>query len=317
MSNIIKPPTSQEALLKPEPKTQEDIYARVTNKILADLEKGDLTWRQPWNSEHYFGQVTFPLRWNNIPYTGINTIMLWATAAEKSYILPHWMTFNQALELKGSVAKGEKGTQIVFADKLVKQEEDTNGETQIKQIPYLKTYTVFNASQINGLPDHFYEAPKPLPQEPKQRIAELETFFAHTKADIYTGLEATYSPTTDRIQMPPFDSFETVTGYYATLSHELTHWTKHPKRLDRDFGRKRFGDNAYAKEELVAEIGACFLAAQLGFEPMPQEEHAAYIQHWLKELNEDKRFIFSVVSHAQKAVEYVHSLQPAPKFSPV
>jgi antirestriction protein ArdC len=316
MSKIIKSPTFKEASLKAEPKTQDDIYTRVTNKILADLEKGNLTWRQPWNSEHYSGEVTFPLRWNDVPYTGINTIMLWATAAEKSYILPHWMTFKQALELKGSIVKGEKGTQIVYADKMVKQEEDKNGETQIKQIPFLKTYTVFNASQINGLPDQFYDVRKPAIKEPKQRNSELEEFFANTKADIYTGLEASYRPSTDRIQMPHFDSFETVTGYYATLAHELTHWTKHSTRLDRDFGRKHKIDEAYAKEELVAEIGACFLAAQLGFEPMPEAQHAAYIQHWLKALNEDKRFIFSAVSHAQKAAEYVQGLQPEPKLSP-
>jgi antirestriction protein ArdC len=295
-----------------QPASAPDIYTRVTDKIISDLETGNLTWRQPWNS----GQVTFPLRWNDIPYTGINTIMLWATAAEKSYILPHWMTFNQALELKGSVVKGEKGTQIVYADKIVKQEEDKNGETQIKQIPFLKTYTVFNASQINGLPERFYDVPKPAIKEPKERNAELEEFFANNKADIYTGLEASYRPSTDRIQMPPFESFNTVADYYATLSHELTHWTKHPQRLDRDFSRKSERTDAYAKEELVAEIGACFLAAQLGFEPIPKVQHAAYIQHWLNALKEDKRFIFSVVSHAQKAVEYIYTLQTVTRLIP-
>ena len=111
--------------------------------------------------------------------------------------------------------------------------------------------------------------------------------------------------------MPPFESFESATSYYSVLAHELTHWTKHPKRLDRDFGRKRFGDEGYAKEELVAELGACFLAADLGFEPMPAEHHAAYIQNWLEALQNDKRFIFSAASHAQKAVEHVWSLQCA------
>lgn len=285
-----------------------DVYARITAKIIMDMEQGNLTWRKPWNSEHLAGFVTRPLRWNNIPYTGINTIVLWATAAEKGYIQPHWMTFKQAVDLKGAVCKGEKGTQIVYADNIVKQKEDDNGQEQTYKIPYLKTYTVFNASQIEGLPDHYYQKPEPKQSNDQERIAELEEFFARTKADIYTATQASYSQATDRIQMPPFESFATVLDFYATLAHETVHWTKHPKRLDRDFGRKRFGDEGYAKEELTAELGACFLAADLGFAPRSQEQSAAYIQSWLKALNEDKRLIFTAASHAQKAVEYLHQL---------
>jgi len=288
--------------------SSDDIYARITAKIIMDLEQGSLTWRKPWNSEHLANQVMRPLRWNNIPYTGINTIMLWATAAEKGYTLPHWMTFKQAIDLKAAVRKGEKGTQIVYADTFIRNEEDENGEDQVRKIPYLKTYSVFNADQIDGLPDHFYQKPEPVTTDRKQRITELEMFFAQTKAEIYTGTEASYLQSTDRIQMPPFESFHTVTGYYSTLAHELCHWTKHPKRLDRDFGRKRFGDEGYAKEELVAELGSCFLSADLGLQLMPASEHAAYIQSWLKVLKDDKRFIFSAASHAQKAIEYIHTL---------
>lgn len=285
-----------------------DVYTRVTARIIMDLEQGNLTWRKPWNSDHLAGLVCRPLRWNNISYTGINTIVLWATAAEKGYILPHWMTFKQAIDLKAAVCKGEKGTQIVYADSIVKQKEDDNGEEQTYKIPYLKTYTVFNASQIDGLPDHFYQKPQPEQLNDKQRITELEKFFTKTKADIYTGTLASYSQTTDRIQMPPFESFETTLDYYATLAHEVCHWTKHPKRLDRDFGRKRFGDEGYAKEELVGELGACFLAADLGFAPKSLEQSSAYIQFWLKALKDDKRLIFNAASHAQKAVEYLHGI---------
>jgi antirestriction protein ArdC len=285
--------------------SQNDIYARVTNKILSDLEKGNLTWRKPWNSDHLAGQVMLPLRWNNIPYTGINTIMLWGTAAEKEYQLPHWMTFDQAIKLKANVRKGEKGTQVVYADKLIKEEEK-DGETKINKIPYLKCYSVFNASQIDGLPEIFYQLPEVKSGSLLERNAELEQFFAQTKAEIYTGSRASYNQTDDKIQMPPFESFESVAAYYATLAHELTHWTKHPRRLDRDFGRKKYGDEGYAKEELVAELGGCFLAASLGFEPIPEEQHAAYIQSWLKVLKDDKRFIFSAASQGQRAVEYLH-----------
>ncbi|MCF2502737.1 hypothetical protein L0663_05065 [Dyadobacter sp. CY107] len=134
---------------------------------------------------------------------------------------------------------------------------------------------------------------------------------------MYTGNQASYNQTNDKIQMPPFESFESISAYYAILGHEITHWTKHPKRLDRDFGRKKFGDEGYAKEELVAELGACLMAASLGFEPIPEEQHAAYIQSWMKELQNDKRFIFSAAAHAQRAVEYIQSFQMAKNCIPV
>ncbi|WP_375444360.1 zincin-like metallopeptidase domain-containing protein [uncultured Fibrella sp.] len=127
------------------------------------------------------------------------------------------------------------------------------------------------------MPESFHPVPTPTVVDTKHRNAELDAFFKQTKADIYTGTQASYSVTTDRVQMPPFKSFETVTDYYAVLSHELTHWTRHPTRLDRDLGRKTYGDSGCAKEELVAELGACFLVADLGFEPMPEKQHAAYI----------------------------------------
>lgn len=295
------------------PNTQPvgDVYNRVTNKILADLEKGELTWRKPWNSEHLAGSITVPKRWNGIPYTGINIIMLWATAAEQGYVLPYWMTFKQAVDLKACVRKGEKGTQVVYADKLVKEEENGKGELEQKHIPYLKAYTVFNVSQIDGLPEKYYETPTIRSEDMPQRIESLEAFFASTKAEIYTGTKAAYNQAADKIQMPPFESFTTPTDYYSTLAHELTHWTKHTSRLNRDFGRKQFGDEGYAKEELVAELGSCFLGATLDFEPMPEEQHAAYIQSWLKVLKDDKRFIFSAASHAQKAVEFLGAPQLA------
>jgi antirestriction protein ArdC len=300
----------KEAKLNAEAQPLKDIYQRITDKILCDLEKGNLTWRKPWNAEHLQGQVKRPLRWNDIPYTGINTLLLWGTASERGFTSPYWMTFKQALELKAAVRKGEKGSLVVYADKIIVEEDDNEGGTKTNQIPFLKSYNVFNATQIEGLPLKYYETIHPeVNVNSQERIEEVESFFAQTKADIYTGIHASYNQSTDRIQMPPFESFESPESYYAVLAHELTHWTKHPKRLDRDFGRKRYGDEGYAKEELVAELGACFLAADLRLEPMPEEEHAAYIQGWMKALKEDKRFIFSAASHAQKAVEFIKSRQ--------
>lgn len=301
--------SSKERNLTQPVQTQSDIYQRITDKILADLEKGNLTWRKPWNSEHLEGKVMRPLRWNNIPYTGINTLVLWGTAADQGYSHAHWMTYNQAIELKAAIRKGEKGTQIVYADKITVEKDTPEGKTELSNIPFLKTYSVFNVSQIEGLPEKFYQTPEVPTVNACDRIDKLEKFFAETKADIYRGNEASYNQSRGRIQMPPFESFESAPSYYATLAHELTHWTKHPKRLDRDLGRKTYGDEGYAKEELVAELGACFLAADLGFEPMPEEKHSAYIQSWLEALKVNKKFIFSAASLAEKSTTYIHNLQ--------
>ncbi len=290
-----------------KPKT--DIYETITNKIINDLEKGQLTWRKPWSSEHMAHNVMRPMRWNDQPYTGVNILVLWSTAAERGYQSPYWMTFRQALAMKANIRKGEKATQVVYADKFSKEETDESGDTKTRTIPFLKSYYVFNASQIEGLSDSFYNLPEKKESNPLQKLSAIETFIDNTKAEIITGTQACYNETRNRIEMPPFESFESVFGYYATLAHELTHWSKHPTRLDRDFERKKWGDEGYAKEELVAELGSCFLGADLDFEPRLQENHAAYIQNWLQVLKNDKRFIFSAASHAQKAVEYLHSFQ--------
>lgn len=291
--------------------SQPDIYARITQKIIEDLEKGQFTWRKPWSSDTLSLNVCRPLRWNNIPYTGINTVMLWSTADEKGYASPFWMTYNQAVELKAQVRKGEKATQVVYADKMVKEETDESGEAKTRSIPFLKSYAVFNAEQIDNLPEHYYQAPENTIINPQNRDESLEKFFAQTKADIRTGGIAAYNQTEDFIKMPPFEAFFDAPGYYATLAHELTHWTKHTKRLDRDFNRKKWGDEGYAKEELVAELGSTFIAADLGLTPEFRENHVAYIQNWLEVLKNDKKFIFTAASHASRAVEYIHGLQPS------
>ena len=289
---------------------ENDIYDRITQKIITDLEKGELTWRKPWSSDHLASQVMRPLRWNDIPYTGIKTIMLWATAAEKGYPSPYWMTINQANKLKAHIRSGEKSTQVIYVDKMEKEEEAEDGTTTVKKLSFLQTHNVFNVSQIVGLPDGFYKVPEIKVINPQERVVELENFFKQTKAEILTGAKAAYSITNDKIEMPPFECFLDGPNYYATLAHEVTHWTRHPSRLNRDFNRKTYGDEGYAKEELVAELGACFLGADLGFEPVTKEQHAAYIQSWLTVLKNDKKFIIMAASHAQKAVEFVTKLQP-------
>jgi antirestriction protein ArdC len=287
-----------------------DVYERITSRIVAELEQGVRPWLKPWNAEHAAGRITRPLRSNGVPYQGINVLMLWGESVTKGYAAPIWMTFKQALELGANVRKGEHGSLVVYADRIRRTERDeATGEEAEREIPFLKGYTVFNAEQVEGLPAHFYAVAEPR-LDPVQRIDRAEAFFAATGAAIrHGGSMAYYSASDDRVQMPPFESFRDAESYYATLAHEVTHWTKHGKRLDREFGRKRWGDEGYAMEELVAELGAAFLSADLDLTPEPREDHAAYIASWLKVLKNDKRAIFTAASHAQSAADYLNGLQ--------
>lgn len=290
-----------------------DVYRRITDRIVADLEKGVRPWLKPWSAEHGTGRIARPLRANGIPYRGINVLMLWGTACERGYTSPHWITFRQAQELGGHVRKGETGSLVVYANTITRTETDSGtGEETERDIPFMKGYTVFNVAQVEGLPAQFHAAPAPVPGPP-QRIARAETFIAATGAIIrHGGNRAFYSPASDHVQMPPLEAFREVEAYYATLAHELTHWTKGPGRIEREFGRKRFGDAGYAMEELVAELGAAFLCADLDLAPEPRDEHAAYLGHWLAVLKADSRAIFHAAAHAQRAADYLHALQPEP-----
>jgi antirestriction protein ArdC len=277
---------------------KSDIYTCVTNKIIADLEQGELTWQKPWNTHHLGGRITKPLRHNGTPYQGINVILLWAASAEHGYTSNLWMTYLQALALGAQVRKGSRGELITYANKITKQEEisDEDGTCQTleKDVFFMKGYTVFNVEQIEGLPAPYYVKPEPLTPT-IGREETLESFFASAKGDIrHGGDRAYYALQPDYVQMPPL---------------EMTHWTCHPSRLDRDFGRKRWGDEGYAREELVAELGSAFLCAELGITPETRPDHAAYIKSWLPMLKNDKRAIFSATADAQRAVNYLLSLQ--------
>jgi antirestriction protein ArdC len=292
--------------------TRTDVYTRVTDSIIAELEKGVRPWLKPWNAEHMAGRITRPLRFTGQPYKGVNVLMLWASAVAQGFAAPIWLTFNQAKQAGGHVKAGAKSTLVVYADHITKADTGDDGEAIERDIFFMKGYNVFNVEQVAGLPDHFYALAAPQ-LDPVQRIAAADRFFANIQADIrHGGNSAHYTESADTVQMPPFEAFKDAESFYSTLAHELTHWTKHPTRLARDFGRKRFGDDGYAREELVAEIGAAFLACDLGITAEPREDHASYIGHWLKVLRDDKRAIFQAAAHAQKAADYLHGLQPTP-----
>lgn len=288
-----------------------DVYSKITNKIIADLEQGVRPWMRPWSVEHAAGKITRPLRHNGVPYNGVNVVMLWCASVEKGYACPLWLTFRQAQELGGNVRKDEHGELVVYANRITRTETDGNGEETEREIPFLKGYTVFNAEQCEGLPAPYYARAETPALPPAARIERAKRFFAATGADIrHGGTRAFYAHQLDYVQMPPFETFRDAESYAATLAHELTHWTKHETRLDRDMGRVKWGDPGYAREELVAELGSAFLCADLGITAEVREDHAAYIASWLRALNDDKRLIFSAAAHAQHAADYLHALQP-------
>lgn len=290
-----------------------DLYARVTDKIIADLEAVRRPWHKPWTTNTNGGSVTMPQRHNGLPYRGINVLLLWGAAIDKGYRASVWMTFKQAQELGAHVRKGETGTPIVYANRITKTEAGENGEDVERQISFLKGYTVFNVEQIDGLPAQYQPAPAPVVPVCDSSAA-AERFFTATGAKIrHGGKRAFYSVSADAIQLPPPEAFKDAESYAATKAHELIHWTGNNTRLAREFG-KRFGDNAYAFEELIAELGAAFLCAMLGVTPEVQPDHADYLSHWLNILKADKRAIFTAAAQAQAAADYLCGLQhPQPE----
>jgi len=240
-----------------------DLYESVTNRIIAELEAGAAPWLKPWKTSKANGQSIMP--YNAITgrnYHGINVVILWGQRDAKGYDSNSWMTFKQAKEKGGCVRKGETATQVVFTKKLRVKDKETDEE---KQISMLRGYWVFNSQQIDGLPTGLSTTSEEVDNQ-ELRHQRAECFITAIGADIrHSGNEAFFVPAKDFIQVPPFSAFKTTEGYYATNLHELTHWSGHTTRLDRNLSG-RFGTRAYAAEELVAELGSAFLCAHLGIE---------------------------------------------------
>jgi antirestriction protein ArdC len=286
-----------DALRKALHRTQErhmltkELYAATTAKVVAEIEEGVVPWAKPWET------AIASLPSNAVtrrPYSGINTLLLWLSMQERGYPSHGWLTFKQAQELKASVRKGEKATSIAF----VKYVDDE--ETENKKRPVLKTYFVFNVAQLDNMPAAYGEPPTPSDDE---RYNAAVKFSDHCGVKVDFGsFRAAYLPHMDVVHMPPPDSFQDQQAFFGTLFHELIHSTGHKSRMDRQYG-KRFGDDAYAFEELVAELGSAFLCAKYGY---PAEHRsAAYVDGWLKIMKGDQRAIFSAASYASQAADYL------------
>ncbi len=279
------------------------LHDTVTNRIIRELEEGRFPWVQPWTSA---SPTPLGLPQNastGRTYSGINILLLWAAAMEQGRPSQRWLTFRQALAMGGAVRKGEKGTMVVYADSYVpaaeREKASAPGEDP-RRVGFLKRFTVFHVSQCDGLPPEPDVVPAPGQSDP---IPHVEAVIAATGADIRIGGDmAFYAPGPDFIQVPSQQAYFEPINWYRTKLHELGHWTGHASRLNRNFSGWRGGE-AYAREELVAELCSAFLCAELGVAPTVR--HADYLGAWLEVLKGDNRAVFQGASMASKAADFV------------
>jgi antirestriction protein ArdC len=283
---------------------KRDLYTEVTARILAELERGAAPWVKPWSATP--GQNVPQNAVSNRPYSGCNVVLLWLTRGN-GWPTPRFVTFRQAQEAGGSVRKGERGTKVYYWKQLRIREDGKEGaEDSEKLIPMMREYTVFNVAQCEGLPASIVDGKAGRVRNPDTRDDLADAFLVSTKADIREGAgEAYFAPGQDFISLPAFAAFKGADHFYNVAFHELTHWTGHKARLDRDL-KGRFGQAAYAAEELIAELGAAFLTAEFSFDG--DVRHAGYIATWITLLRSDKRAFFTAASQAQKAADYLRVL---------
>jgi antirestriction protein ArdC len=288
---------SQKHIKQMTTEEKKDVYSIITERIVSQLEAGTVPWRKPWKAQNGGNPANFGSR---KVYRGIN----WFLLSFSPYSCPFWLTYKQAAELKGNVRKGEKGTPVVFWNWVdSKTEKDATGKP--KKIPFLKYYTVFNVEQCEGIE----WKPETIEGADFNPISEAESIvraMPRAPALAHGGDRAYYRPSTDSVQMPKAETFDTAGNYYSTLFHELAHSTGHASRLNRKGVAElaAFGGETYAKEELVAEMGAAFLCAVSGIDnTLPAS--ASYIQGWLKQLKEDAKLVVHAAAQGQRAADFI------------
>jgi len=283
-----------------------NIYQHVTDKIIASLEKETAPWIKPWDNSG----ACFEIHRNaftELSYRGINILLLNLVAFDKGYTDPRWVTFNDVQKLGGSIKKGEHHTKIIFWKFLdetgAKNDhmDQTEDKKHARVIPLVRVHRVFNVQQCINL--KLKELPKINGGEIKGSIIDTAENILTLPVVRYGGTRAAYVRSNDCILMPPRESFETIEHFYATGFHETVHWTGCESRLNRTFG-SRFGDQQYAFEELVAEIGAAFLGGHVGL-PFNKMRHPEYIKFWIQTLKDDNKAIFSACRFAQSASDFI------------
>lgn len=289
--------------------TSTDLYQRVTSAIVTAIEAGAGDYRMPWNAR-LCGSSSLGIPSNPVgryPYRGINILTLWGSQEQYGFPTPEWATYQQWQSIGAQVKKGEKASISIFYKPLdprstTSNDEDADRPNKFKPF-IIKAANVFNAAQVDGY------APVPLqPISDDVKHAASEHLIAASGAKISMGgSKACYIPSRDEIHMPPHAAFINIQAYYGVAFHELSHWTGHKSRCARSL-EGRFGSEAYAVEELIAELSAAFLSAELGLAPEPRIDHARYISSWLKALKNDKRAIFTAATKASEAANFLKGL---------
>lgn len=279
------------------------LYHEVTARIITELEEGRLPWAQPWDASRC--PCTMPCNATTVrPYSGINVLILWSVACEQGFASQRWLTFRQAEAVGGHVRRGEKGTVVCYADRFTPKDERENAQTEDRDArsrAFLKRFVVFNVDQCEGLPEAL--TPMPAPVDPILAVAQADRIISRSRADFRIGgNEAFYALQGDYVQLPLQAAFLEPINWYRTALHELGHWTGHASRLGRDQSGA-FASDAYAREELVAEMASAFTCASLGIQPTVR--HADYIGAWLDVLRGDDKAIFRAASAASKAAEFL------------
>ena len=287
------------------PEQRPDLYQRITDTIIAQLEQGRVPWVQPWGDLPGAAAVGMPRNaLTERAYSGINVMLLWGSGMAAGYPAQRWLTFRQARALGGSVRRGEKGTPVVYANRFTPEQERARASQageEARSIAFLKQYTVFNAAQCDGLPEDLYVPPPP----PREDLIEprFRALMEGTGLTIhFGGQRAFYRPADDAIVLPPPQSFFEPINFHRTAAHEMSHATGHSSRLARDLAN-RYGSEGYAREELVAEISAAYICASLGI--VPTVRHADYIANWLEVLRSDTRAIVRAASLASRSADWL------------
>lgn len=283
--------------------TQNDIRSSITNTIIDALKNGGLPpWRKPWSNDPNAPGLHTSMSTGN-PYRGINQLLLQCSAMKGGFKSKWWGTFNQVRQNGASVSRGAKGTQIVLFKRIERERVDDSGDEVKDNFFVMRSFHVWNAEQTTGLDQFRVGFSKPQNNSHERYEAADEVIDA-TGADIrHGGNDAYYNPPGDFIQLPHRHQFESAESFYETSLHELTHWSEHPSRLNWD--RTNEG---YAMGELIAELSACLMMAELGLPTSTNlQNHASYLSKWLEGLNSDHKFIFKAASQASKAVDYLLS----------
>ena len=291
-------------------KIKKDLYQDFTDQVIKQMEDNNMNWSKPFTTTILNGHHNVI---SKKPYQGMNCFSIGLSVHKNGFKSNEWATFNQWKNLGAKIKKGSKGTEILYWN--IKEYEDKTNKDEKVKIPFLKYFVVFNADQVEG-----YETKeKGLKDFNLKEIDnwkthfKTDTFVENTKADIQVNNKAFYSPNGDFIGMPPKEDFKgdkentKEQYYYSTLLHELTHWSGHSSRCNRDL-KNRFGSKAYAMEELVAEIGSAFLCSHLGVTKAPTPNHGRYLNNWLEVLKEDKKAIFKAFSLSKVSSEYLLEL---------